>query len=283
MGMIAEGGKVAILTDILGDEDALGDMDFKVTGTTAGIVGCQMDMKIDGLSYELLADALEQARKGRLHILNEMGKSIEQPNADLKSHAPRIVEVVIESSFIGAVIGPGGKVIQEIQRTTGTTINIEEKDGKGYINIFGTDKEAMDAALARITDITFDPKEGEEVNGTVDSVQDYGVFVKFGSKSGLLHVSEMSWTRIDNVEEAFKVGDPVRVKIVEIDSRTGKMRLSRKVLMDKPEGYVERPERPREERPRDDRGRGGDRRDDRRGGGGRDDRRGGGGDRKDRR
>jgi polyribonucleotide nucleotidyltransferase len=277
MGMIAEGGKMAILTDILGDEDALGDMDFKVTGTVNGIVGCQMDMKIDGLSYETLGQALEQARNGRLHILNEMAKSIGTPNEDLKPHAPRIVEIIIESSFIGAVIGPGGKVIQEIQRTTGTTINIEEKEGKGYINIFGTDKDAMDAALARIVEITFDPKEGEEVDGTVDSVQDYGVFVKFGSKSGLLHVSEMSYTRIDNVEEAFKVGDPVRVKIVEIDSRTGKMRLSRKVLMEKPEGYVERPERPREERPRDDRrGGGGDRRDDRRGGG-RDDRRGGGG------
>lgn len=270
MGMIAEGGKVAILTDILGDEDALGDMDFKVTGTTEGITGCQMDMKIEGLSYELLGQALDQAREGRLHILGEMAKSIATANEDLKPHAPRIQEVVIEASFIGAVIGPGGKVIQEIQRTTGTTINIEEKEGKGYINIFGTNKEALDAALARIVDITFDPKEGEEVNGTVDSVQDYGVFVKFGSKSGLLHVSEMSWTRIDNVAEAFNVGDPVRVKIVEIDSRTGKMRLSRKVLMEKPEGYVERPERPREERPRDDR------RDDRRGGG-RDDRRGGGG------
>lgn len=277
MGMISEGGNTAILTDILGDEDALGDMDFKVTGTTKGIVGCQMDMKIDGLSYELLAKALEQARNGRLHILGEMAKTIETPNEDLKPHAPRIQEVVIESSFIGAVIGPGGKVIQEIQRTTGTTINIEEKDGKGYINIFGTNKEALDAALARITDITFDPKEGEEVNGVVDSVQDYGVFVKFGSKSGLLHVSEMSWTRIDNVAEAFNVGDPVRVKIVEIDSRTGKMRLSRKVLMEKPEGYVERPERPREERPRDDRRSGG--RDDR--GRGRDDRR--GGDRRDKR
>lgn len=265
MGMIAEEGKIAILTDILGDEDALGDMDFKVTGTTAGIVGCQMDMKVDGLSYEVLAKALDQAKEGRLHILNEMNKTISAPNPDLKPHAPRIVEVVIDSSFIGAVIGPGGKVIQEIQRTTGTTINIEEKEGKGYINIFGVNKDSLDAALARITDITFDPKEGEIVDGTVDSVQDYGVFVKFGSKSGLLHVSEMDWNRVGNVADAYKVGDPVQVKIVEIDSRTGKMRLSRKVLLEKPEGYVERPERPREDR---DRRSGGDR--DRRGGGDRD-------------
>jgi polyribonucleotide nucleotidyltransferase len=267
MGMIAEGGKIAILTDILGDEDALGDMDFKVTGTTNGIVGCQMDMKVDGLSYEVLSKALDQAKEGRLHILNEMNKTIAAPNPDLKPHAPRIVEVVIDSSFIGAVIGPGGKVIQEIQRTTGTTINIEEKEGKGYINIFGVNKDALDAALARITDITYDPKEGDIVDGTVDSVQDYGVFVKFGSKSGLLHVSEMDWNRVGNVADAYNVGDPVQVKIVEIDSRTGKMRLSRKVLLEKPEGYVERPERPREERT--DR-RGGDRDRDRRGGGDRD-------------
>lgn len=270
MGMISEGGKTSILTDILGDEDALGDMDFKVTGTVNGIVGCQMDMKIDGLSYELLAEALEQARRGRLHILGEMAKSIETPNNDLKPHAPRIEEVIIESSFIGAVIGPGGKVIQEMQRTTGTTITIEEKEGKGYINIFGPNKESLQTALDRILDITYEPKVGEEVKGVVDRFEDYGVFVKFGSKSGLLHVSEMSWTRINNVADAFSMGDEVRAQIVEVD-KMGKIRLSRKTLMEKPEGYVERPERPREDRPRDDRGR----RDDRRGGG--DDRRGGGG------
>jgi polyribonucleotide nucleotidyltransferase len=264
MGLISEGGKTAILTDILGDEDALGDMDFKVTGTSNGIVGCQMDMKIDGLSYELLADALEQARRGRLHILGEMAKSIEKPNTDLKPHAPRIEEVIIESSFIGAVIGPGGKVIQEMQRSTGTTITIEEKDGKGYINIFGPNKEALQGALDRILDITYEPKVGEEVKGVVDRVEDYGVFVKFGSKSGLLHVSEMSWTRINNVSDAFSLGDEVKAQIVEVD-KMGKIRLSRKALMEKPEGYVERPERPREDRPRDDRG---GRRDDRKGGGG---------------
>jgi polyribonucleotide nucleotidyltransferase len=275
MGLICEGdqnspeGKAAVLTDILGDEDALGDMDFKVTGTLKGITGCQMDMKIDGLSYALLEKALAQAKEGRLHILGEMAKTIEQPNADLKPHAPRVVEIQIESSFIGAVIGPGGKVIQEMQRETGTTINIEEKEGKGYINVFGTSKEAMDAAIARINDIIYEPQEGEIWDGKVENIIEIGAIVKFKGKTGLLHISEISYSRIADVSEVFQIGDPVRVQVVEIDKRSNKIRLSRKSLLEKPEGYVERPPRPREDRPRDDR------RDDRRGGG-RDDRRGGG-------
>jgi polyribonucleotide nucleotidyltransferase len=277
MGLICIGdqntpeGKAAILTDILGDEDALGDMDFKVTGTTEGITGCQMDMKIDGLSYALLEKALNQAKEGRLHILGEMAKTIEIANEDLKPHAPRIIEVIIDSSFIGAVIGPGGKVIQEMQRETGTTINIEEKEGKGYINIFGTDKEKMDAALARINQITYDPQEGDEVEGIIRTIADYGAFVDFGGKTGMLHISEISYSRIDNVADVLKEGDTIKVKIIEVDKKSNKLRLSRKALMEKPEGYVERPSAPRP--PRDDR------RDDRRGGGGRDDRRGGGNDR----
>jgi polyribonucleotide nucleotidyltransferase len=272
MGLICEGdqnspqGKAAILTDILGDEDALGDMDFKVTGTTAGITGCQMDMKIDGLSYTLLEKALQQAKEGRLHILGEMAKTIETPNDDLKPHAPRVVEVIIESSYIGAVIGPGGKVIQEMQRESGATINIEEKDGKGYINVFGTNKESIDDALARIQDIIYEPTEGEIWEGKVEAIIEIGAIVKYKGKTGLLHISEISYSRVENVEEVFQIGDPVKVKVVEIDKRANKIRLSRRALMEKPEGFVERPPRP----PRDDRrsGGGGDRRDDRRGGGG---------------
>ncbi len=255
MGMIAEGGKVVILSDILGDEDALGDMDFKVTGTDKGITGCQMDMKIDGLSYELLGKALDQAREGRLHILGEMAKTIKVSNEDLKPHAPRVHEVIIPGEFIGAVIGPGGKIIQEMQRETGTTINIEEKDKMGYINIFGTSKEALDAVLERIGKIVYMPKVGDVVDGNVATIMPYGVFVDFGGKSGLLHVSEMSWSRIDNVEGMFNEGDPIQVKIVDIDKKTGKLRLSAKELMPKPEGYVEREPRQDFDRPRnDDRG-----------------------------
>ena len=279
MGMISENGKCAILTDILGDEDALGDMDFKVTGTTKGICGCQMDIKIDGMPYEWLEQALAQARDGRLHILNEMSNSIQTANVDLKPHAPRIVELRIERSYIGAVIGPGGSIIQEMQRETGTTINIEEVGEQGVIMIYGPNKDALDAAVARINSITFTPTVGDVYTAKVVSLQPYGVFVEFGGKSGLLHVSEISYSRIDRVEDVLKEGDEVKVKLVEIDKKTGKMRLSRKALMPKPEGYVE-PE-PRPERPeRNDRGgndrnfRGGDRndrprRDDNRGGGGR--------------
>ncbi len=279
MGMISENGKCAILTDILGDEDALGDMDFKVTGTTKGICGCQMDIKIDGMPYAWLEQALEQARVGRLHILGEMTKSIEVAKPDLKPHAPRIVELRIERSYIGAVIGPGGSIIQEMQRETGTTINIEEVGEQGVIMIYGPNKEALDAAVAKINSITFTPTVGDDYTAKVVSLQPYGVFVEFAGKSGLLHVSEISYSRIDKVEDVFKEGDEVKVRLVEIDPKTGKMRLSRKALLPKPEGYVEPAERP-ERGDRNDRGgndrnfRGGDRndrprRDDNRGGGGR--------------
>ncbi|MBP8725629.1 MAG: polyribonucleotide nucleotidyltransferase [Saprospiraceae bacterium] len=235
MGLISEGGKTIVLSDILGDEDALGDMDFKITGTRKGICGTQMDMKIDGLSYELLESALMQAKEGRLHILDRMAESIEVSNPDLKPHAPRIVEMVIEKSFIGGVIGPGGKVIQEMQAKTGTKINIEEVGDKGIINIFGPDKTGLDAAVAMIEAITFVPQVGDVYDGKVVSIFPFGVFVDFRNKSGLLHVSEISHSRIDNVEDVFKVGDPVTVKLIGLDPKTGKLRLSRKALMSKKE------------------------------------------------
>lgn len=275
MGMVAEGGKIAILSDILGDEDALGDMDFKLTGTEEGITACQMDIKIDGLPYEQLEQALEQAREGRLHILGEMAKSIAKPADDLKSHAPRIVKLIIEKSYIGAVIGPGGKIIQELQEMTGTNINIDEVDGKGHVSIASNDKAAIDDAVARIKKITFTPEVGEVYTGTVKTVMPYGVFVGFeGGKDGLLHVSEMSHTRIDNVEDAFKEGDEVTFKLVEIDERTGKLRLSRKAIMPRADGTIptdeelEAERQAAKDRPRRDRGDRGDRR-----GGGRRDRR----------
>jgi len=235
MGMIAEGDRVAILSDILGDEDALGDMDFKVTGTRNGITACQMDIKIDGLPYETLEKALEQAKAGRLHILDKMQETIDTPRDDFKPHAPRIVEIKIDKSFIGAVIGPGGKVIQEIQETTGTTINIEEVDDKGVVSIASSDKASIDAALERINKITFQPEIGDVYTATVVSVMPYGVFVDFSGKSGLLHVSEISHTRIDNVSEVLKEGDEVKVKLIGVDKRSGKLRLSRKALIPKPQ------------------------------------------------
>ncbi len=235
MGMVSEGDRYAILSDILGDEDAVGDMDFKVTGTVNGITGCQMDIKIDGLPYEQLEQALMQAREGRLHILNEMNKTLSQANDDLKPHAPRIQEIVIDKSFIGAVIGPGGKVIQEIQERTGTVINIEEVDDKGIVSISSNDKASIDAALASVKKITFTPEVGDEFEGVVASVMPYGVFVDFEGKSGLLHVSEISHSRIANVSDVFSEGDKVKFKIIGIDPKSGKMKLSRKVLMPRPE------------------------------------------------
>lgn len=234
MGMISDGERFAILSDILGDEDALGDMDFKVTGTDKGITACQMDIKIDGLPYDVLEKALLQAREGRVHILNEMGKTISQPREDYKPHAPRIVELIIDKSFIGAVIGPGGKIIQEIQETTGSVINIEEVDNKGIVQISSNNKESIDKAVNRVRAITHVPEVGDEYDGKVVSVQSYGVFVEFAGKSGLLHVSEISHTRIDKVEDVFKEGDDVKIKIIGIDEKTGKIRLSRKALLPKP-------------------------------------------------
>lgn len=234
MGMISEGSDAVILSDILGDEDALGDMDFKVTGTRDGITACQMDIKIDGLPYEKLEEALLQAKVGRIHILDEMAKTLAEPRSDYKAHAPRMVEVVIAKDFIGAVIGPGGKVIQELQERTGTTINIEEVDNKGVISVMSNNKESIESALSAIRDITFVPEKGQVHDGIVDAVMPYGVFVKFKNKSGLLHISEISHSRIDKVEDVFSEGDPVKVKILDIDSRSGKMKLSRKVLLPNP-------------------------------------------------
>ncbi len=235
MGMVSDGERNVILSDILGDEDAVGDMDFKVTGTANGITACQMDIKIDGLPYALLEEALEQAKEGRLHILNEMGKTIAEPREDYKPHAPRIVELIIDKSFIGAVIGPGGKIIQELQAETNTVINIEEVDEKGVVNISSSDKASIDAALKKIKAITHVPEVGDEYDAKVASVMPYGVFVDFMGKSGLLHVSEISHSRIDKVEDVFKQGDPVRVKLIGIDQKTGKFRLSRKALIPRPE------------------------------------------------
>ncbi|GJM31856.1 MAG: polyribonucleotide nucleotidyltransferase [Saprospiraceae bacterium] len=236
MGMISDGKRNAILSDILGDEDALGDMDFKLTGTAAGITACQMDIKIEGLPYETLEQALEQARAGRLHILDRMSESLSEPREDLKPHAPRIVELVIDKSYIGAVIGPGGKVIQDIQATTNTTINIEEVGDKGVVNIASADKASIDAALERIRAITFEPEIGDVFQAKVKTIMPYGVFVEFSGKSGLLHISEVSHTRIDRIEDHFQEGDDVKVKLIDVDKRSGKLRLSRKALLPRPQG-----------------------------------------------
>ena len=239
MGLISDGERVAVLSDILGDEDALGDMDFKITGTDKGITACQMDIKIEGMSYELLEQALEQARRGRAHILQEMNKTLSAPREDYKPHAPRIVEVIIDKSFIGAVIGPGGKIIQQLQEETGTTINIEEVDNKGIVNIASSNAEGIEKAVAKIKEIAFTPEVGDVYEAVVKTIMPYGVFVDFAGKSGLLHVSEIAYERIEKVEDVFKEGDKVKVKIIDIDPRTGKIRLSRKVLLPRPEGMPE--------------------------------------------
>ncbi|RZK48693.1 MAG: polyribonucleotide nucleotidyltransferase [Pedobacter sp.] len=237
MGLITDEktGKYAILSDILGDEDHLGDMDFKVTGTKNGIVACQMDLKINGLSYEVLVKALNQAKEGRLHILNEMNKTISAPNEDLKPHAPRIVTLTIEKEFIGAVIGPGGKIIQEMQRETGATISIEEVDNKGVVEIFADNKAAIDAAVGRINAIAAKPEIGAIYNGKVKSIMPFGAFVEImPGKDGLLHISEIAWARLETMDGVLKEGDKIDVKLLDIDKQ-GKMKLSRKVLLPKPE------------------------------------------------
>ena len=234
MGMIAEGGRSAILSDILGDEDAIGDMDFKVTGTSKGITGCQMDIKVDGLPYETLEKALMQAKEGRLHILGEMNKAISTPADDLKPHAPRMVEVVIDKSFIGAVIGPGGKIIQEIQARTGTIINIEEVGDKGIVTIASTNAEGLKGAKEAIARIAFTPSVGDVYEAEVESLMPYGAFVKFFGQSGLLHVSEVDHKRIEDVSTVLKVGQKIEVKIIGTDPKTGKLRLSRKALLENP-------------------------------------------------
>ncbi len=237
MGLITDEktGKYAILSDILGDEDHLGDMDFKVTGTEKGIVACQMDLKINGLSYEVLTKALLQAKEGRLHILGEMKKTIAQPNADLKPHAPRIVTLTIDKEFIGAVIGPGGKIIQEMQRETGASISIEEVGNKGIVEVFADNKAAIDAAVARINAIAAKPEIGAIYQGKVKSIMPFGAFVEImPGKDGLLHISEISWERLETMDGVYKEGDKVEVKLLDIDKQ-GKMKLSRKVLLPRPE------------------------------------------------
>lgn len=236
MGLITDekSGKYAILSDILGDEDHLGDMDFKVTGTEKGIVACQMDLKINGLSYEVLTKALLQAKDGRLHILGEMKKTISEPAADYKPHAPRIISLTIDKEFIGAVIGPGGKIIQEMQRETGASISIEEVDNKGIVEIFADNKEAIDTALARIRAIAAKPEIGEVYTGKVKSIMPFGAFIEImPGKDGLLHISEIDWKRFENMDGIFKEGDIVEVKLLDIDKQ-GKMKLSRKVLLPRP-------------------------------------------------
>ncbi|MEN0054625.1 MAG: polyribonucleotide nucleotidyltransferase [Mucilaginibacter sp.] len=237
MGLITNemGTKYAILSDILGDEDHLGDMDFKVTGTTNGIVAVQMDLKINGLSYEVLTNALNQAKDGRLHILGEMAKTITQSREDYKPHAPRIVTIKIDKEFIGAVIGPGGKIIQEMQRETGATISIEEKDNQGIVQIFADNKASIDQALSRIRAIASKPEVGEIYEGKVKSIMPFGAFVEImPGKDGLLHISEIDHRRIEKMDGIFEVGDEVRVKLLDVDKQ-GKLKLSRKALLPKPE------------------------------------------------
>ena len=254
MGLITDkdnpNERYAILTDILGDEDHLGDMDFKVTGTKDGITATQMDIKVDGLSYDVLEQALEQARQGRLHIMGEMMKTISEPREDYKEFVPRMIQIRVAGEFIGAIIGKGGETIQRIQRETGTTITITEEqvDGvsQGVVDIFGQDKEAMDKALGWINGITAVPEVGTVYHGKIVSILEFGAFVEIlPGKEGLLHVSEIDWKKTEKVEDVLHVGDEVDVKLLEIDEKTGKMRLSRKALLEKPEGYVEPERRPR--------------------------------------
>lgn len=247
MGLITdnETGKYAVLSDILGDEDHLGDMDFKVTGTRDGITACQMDIKVDGLSYDVLTEALEQARLGRLHILDEMAKTITEPRADYKDTVPRIEKLVIPKDFIGAVIGPGGKVVQEIQKSTGTVIVITEEKDCGIVEIASTDKEGLENAKSKIRGIVAIPEVGEVYKGVVKSVMAFGAFVEIlPGKDGLLHISEIDWKHLDSMDGVLKEGDTIDVKLIDIDPKTNKLRLSHKVLLPKPEGYVEKPERP---------------------------------------
>jgi len=248
MGLISDTktGRFAVLSDILGDEDHLGDMDFKVTGTSAGITATQMDIKVDGLSYEILAKALDQARKGRLHILGKITDAISEPRSEMKPHAPRIVQIVIPKEMIGAIIGTGGKVIQEIQSVTGTTIVIQEIDSKGVVDIFAEDQTAIEAALKRINAITEVPESGKVYSGKVKSITAFGAFVEImPGKEGLLHISEVEWRHLANLDGILKEGDEIEVKLLEVDKKTGKLKLSRKALLPRPERteQSDRPER----------------------------------------
>jgi polyribonucleotide nucleotidyltransferase len=236
MGLITKGDKYAILTDILGDEDHLGDMDFKVTGTRNGICGVQMDIKVDGLPMEVMKQALDQAKRGRLHILDAMYNCIPEARAEVKPHSPRMLKLFIEREFIGAVIGPGGKVIQEMQRETGTTINIEEINNMGEVSIFGVNKEGVQKAEAWIKGITAVPVVGDVYDSVVKSVMPFGAFVEFlPGKQGLVHISEISWKRLETLDGIVKEGDAFKVKLIGTDPKSGKFKLSRKALIPKPE------------------------------------------------
>ena len=238
MGLITDEatGEFAVLSDILGDEDHLGDMDFKVTGTERGITACQMDIKVKGLSYDILTKALEQSKAGRMHILGELLKTMDAPRTELKPYAPRIEILMVAKDCIGGIIGPGGKIIQKLQLDTDTTITIEEIDGMGKVEILGTNKKGMDAAISKIKEIAFTPTVGEEYDGRVKNIQAYGAFVEIApGKDGLLHISEIDHKRINNVEDVLKVDDAVKVRIIDVDQKTGKMKFSRKVLLPKPE------------------------------------------------
>lgn len=265
MGLITDNEKYAVLSDILGDEDHLGDMDFKVTGTEKGITATQMDIKCDGLSYEILEKALNQAKEGRLHILNIINQTIPAPREDYKPHVPRIVTMTIPKEFIGAVIGPGGKIIQGIQEESGAIVTIEEEGDHGNIEVAAPDKNSIDIAIAKIKAIVAQPEEGEVYTGRISSIMDFGAFVEFmPGRDGLLHISEISWDRVESMEQTgMKEGDEVTVKLIEIDKKTGKFRLSMKALQPKPDGYVERAPRPR----RDNNERGGGNGNNRNGGG----------------
>ena len=260
MGLISDTatGRWAVLSDILGDEDHLGDMDFKVTGTRDGITATQMDIKVDGLSYEVLAKALEQARVGRLHILDKITECIAEPREDYKPFVPRIEQIIIPKDMIGAVIGPGGKVVQDIQKTTNTTITISETEIGGVVDIFGVDKAAIDAAMARIKGIIAVPEVGEVYDGTIKSIVSFGAFVEIlPGKEALLHISEIDYKRFETMEETgLKEGDRIDVKLIGVDSKTGKLKLSHKAVLPKPDGWVEPERKPREGRPER---RGGDR------------------------
>ena len=262
MGLIKNPGedKYVVLSDILGDEDHLGDMDFKTTGTKDGLTATQMDIKCDGLSFEILEKALMQAKEGREYILGKLTDTIAEPRAELKPQVPRIEAFDIPKEFIGAVIGPGGKIIQQIQEESGATVTIDETDGVGKVQVSAPNKDSIDKAIGKIRAIVAIPEVGEVYDGTIRSVMPYGCFVEImPGKDGLLHISEIDWKRLETVEEAgLKEGDKIKVKLLEIDPKTGKYKLSHRVLIPKPEGYVERERRPRpergERRPRPERG-----------------------------
>ena len=260
MGLIKEGDKFAVLSDILGDEDHLGDMDFKVTGTADGITACQMDIKIKGLSYDILVKALNQAKDGRLHILSKLTDTIAKPNSDVKTHAPKMVTRTIPGDYIGALIGPGGKNIQELQKTTGCTIVINEDPDteEGIVEILGTDQEGIDAVLSNIESMLFKPEVGSVYEVKVIKILDFGAVVEYNDAPGnevLLHISELAWAKTENVTDVVNMGDVIDVKYFGVDPRTRKDKVSMKALLAKPEGYVERPPRSRDNRSRDNRGR----------------------------